>query len=427
MSTPIPFIDPAAQPAFKQFYQNRLQNAAARVNVFAGNTEKIDAHGQTVEHSLKVEYGPAFGAIYAQMLTQLTNVEQDQLFRFSLNIAKDYFLKREQTQTVVLTKENSIVPIMESFIDSGLAKAGNRFEQACWGTGYGMVGVIATVTNTSGTTWTITFDNTNSMAGFGVGYNFVTSSAVAASAIDTGSFTVTSITRATNTIVVTANSGWGGGAGPAIGRVVFALGDKNATGNTTPILAVGVPGWIPLVAPTPGESFFGIDRTADNERLAGTRVDGRGMTIKQAIINAVSAAQNATDGNPDATFDSCYLNHIQVGTLINQEGNRKFDVSKAKEADVMYQGVVIQTPAGKCTVFGSSNVPQNAGWVLSSKTWKIYTPGGTIVRNIIAENPMGAGNLWRVVENDDAIEGRWGWRAAIGCLNPALNAVFQLQ
>jgi len=83
------------------------------------------------------------------------------------------------------------------------------------------------------------------------------------------------------------------------GDVAFgALTTQNARLKVT-----GLQGWIPLAAPSPGENFWGVDRSADVTRLGGVRYDGSAQTIEEALIDG-SALVAREGGRPDMAFMS---------------------------------------------------------------------------------------------------------------------------
>ena len=65
----------------------------------------------------------------------------------------------------------------------------------------------------------------------------------------------------------------------------------------------GMEDWIPEVAPTSGDSFFGVDRSSDVTRLAGIRKDGSALPIEEALIDA-AARVGREGGKPDHVFMS---------------------------------------------------------------------------------------------------------------------------
>ena len=48
----------------------------------------------------------------------------------------------------------------------------------------------------------------------------------------------------------------------------------------------GLAAWIPSVAPTVGDNFYGVDRSIDSTRLAGVRYNGSAESIEEALVDA---------------------------------------------------------------------------------------------------------------------------------------------
>ena len=77
---------------------------------------------------------------------------------------------------------------------------------------------------------------------------------------------------------MTANGGWT----PTNGHVVGLQGTMAA--STALVTFAGIPAWIPPIAsrPVASTAFFGVDRSVDEQKLAGTALDGTNMGVLEA-------------------------------------------------------------------------------------------------------------------------------------------------
>lgn len=81
----------------------------------------------------------------------------------------------------------------------------------------------------------------------------------------------------------------------------------------------GLEGWCPATAPTSGDSFHSVDRSVAPQLLAGTRYDGSGDSIEEALTNAQSAGAAVASANPRI----CFLAPENMRDLINSLGSKK--------------------------------------------------------------------------------------------------------
>ncbi len=91
----------------------------------------------------------------------------------------------------------------------------------------------------------------------------------------------------------------------AAGDFVFNSGDRQDSAAAVPIVPIGLAGFLPLTAPTSGDSVFGsgVDRSVDSDYLAGVRLDCRGLGVTESIDETL-ARLDETDGTPKAVMIS---------------------------------------------------------------------------------------------------------------------------
>jgi hypothetical protein len=160
----------------------------------------------------------------------------------------------------------------------------------------------------------------------------------------------------------------------------------------------GLRGWNPESDPSPGESFFGLDRTAiDINRVSGIRVPAAGTmleTLEDAGQEAVLQGMSSADSLVLA------INPIDLGKLRKELGAnvQPYDVN----ASVGFKAIKISTQAGDVTVLSEVDVPQGYGWMLDSSDLTLRTAGD------FPEDITDSSGGLLVDFQDDAKQGRLG-------------------
>jgi hypothetical protein len=132
----------------------------------------------------------------------------------------------------------------------------------------------------------------------------------------------------------------------------------------------GLDSWIPSSAPTGGDSFFGLDRSTDAVRLAGSRLDASSLTIEEALQKACQVV--ARNGGKLTHF---FLNDANFLDLILSLGSRKVYADTKTDVGVGYSGVKVFTGFGEVEVYADANCPYNTAWGLTLKDWELSGPG----------------------------------------------------
>jgi len=199
------------------------------------------------------------------------------------------------------------------------------------------------------------------------------------------------------------------------GDVSFASGGL-AVGSALKVAGLGA--WLPVTAPTSGDSFWGVDRSADVTRLAGVRFDGRNETIEEALIDA-AALVSREGGQPDM----CFLSFASYAALEKSLGSKVQYVDvKHDEADIAFAGIRIHAPYGPITVVPDRSCPAQIAYLLSMDTLKLRSLGKA--PHILTYGLEGLEGLR--VGTADALEIRIGYYANLICNAPGWNCVVQL-
>jgi hypothetical protein len=176
----------------------------------------------------------------------------------------------------------------------------------------------------------------------------------------------------------------------------------------------GLADWIPDAAPS-ATAFFGVNRTADVQRLGGLRTVSS-APIEEAMQDALSQ-QFAAGGRPDYGF----INPIDMGNLINSLGAKVQRTKITGSTGVGYSAVVVDSPAGEVKMVSDVNCPRSKIYLLQMDTWTYASAGDA--PHIL---DYGDGSSLRV-GNQDAMEFRMGYRGQLMCSAPGYNQVLILQ
>jgi hypothetical protein len=135
----------------------------------------------------------------------------------------------------------------------------------------------------------------------------------------------------------------------------------------TMLKVCGLPQWLPTSAPTSGDSFWGVDRSADPTRLAGVRFDGSSESIEEALIDGASLVARE-GGMPDM----CFMNFASYSALEKSLGSKVQYVDiKHEEADIAFQGIRVHAPYGPISIIPDRSCPAQTAYLLDMKVWKL--------------------------------------------------------
>jgi hypothetical protein len=268
-------------------------------------------------------------------------------------------------------------------VNSGITNITNDLAHDLYNDGSGSRGTYG-IGNGSITAGVIVLDSAASAVQFEVGMTLVSYSVSGTTATQsTGAALgyVIAVDYTLGTVTVSTSQG-GAAATPASWSVAFPYlavqGDVNfaagGLGSSLMLKLAGFGAWIPLVAPTLADSFFGQNRGISPTRLAGNRFYGSNETIEEALIDAaaVTAQNRSAAGYPDY----CFMSFTSYAALIKTLGSRvQYVEVRHDEVDIGFEGVQVITAYGKVTVLPDRNCPAQTAYLICMKTWKLRTLG----------------------------------------------------
>ena len=393
-------------PALKQYYSNtRVENMVYKDHPFMAMLAKDEKFfGKNLP--LPIVYGNPQGrsATFSKAKANKTN---SQLKDFLLVRAKDYSLASIDNETAEAS-ENDAGAFMQALtleIDGAFQSATSSMAQALFGNGSGRIGNIGLLAVND-----ITLADIEEVVYFEVGMEIVFAATEAGALRGGGaSAQISAVNRDTGIVSFVA------GEIAAIGGVVntdfmFVDGDQG-------LKVTGLDGWLPEIAPTAGDSHFGVDRSADATRLAGVRVDASALPIEEGLIKG--AARGNREGG---RMDVCFISYNRFEDLEKALGSKvQYMVSQAfGRADIGFEGIAIKSNKGTINVIADPFCPSDVAYMLTMKTWKLYS-----LKKAIRILDLDGNRMLR--ESDaDAVELRIGGYAQLGCNAPGYNVRIKL-
>jgi hypothetical protein len=245
----------------------------------------------------------------------------------------------------------------------------------------------------------------------------------------TDTVTITNINRSTGVILGTASTGslsanWTAGGFLAVQGDVGSGGststgtDPQSTTTTGYFKVTGFAGWLPVNGPSVGESFWGVDRSADSVRLAGVSFNAANESIEEGLIDA-SVLTAREGGEPDMgflSFNSWGATEKELGAKV-QYVQVKHDM-----ADIAFKGITINAPYGPVTLIADRNCQSRTAFLIELDTWKFRSLGKA--PHILTYGREGLEGIR--TGTADALEIRIGYYGNLVCAAPGFNAIVQL-
>lgn len=262
-----------------------------------------------------VNFAPAGGiaGVFATAQAQ-ASANQDTSVSFFLPAVLQYALTTIPGQVMAASRDDAggFIRAVEKRMDDTVSMISQRLAAQCWRSGYGDLGVVAyggtvtgSITNTLAANQ-IQLTNPSDIGNFvkGTYVDFAAALNTGAtrsrgSSISTTGLQVTGVDQSTGILTFSGNvvDATTGVSGVSANDFIFGAGDRQlAVGSgIVPQVMVGMEGWAPSTAPASGESFYGVDRSADR-RLAGTSYAApTGIPLDQVLIRAANKA-NLVEG-----------------------------------------------------------------------------------------------------------------------------------
>ena len=295
--------------------------------------------------------------------TALNAQSVPQIRDFTVTRVKDYVLGSIDNETLMASRsqKGAVAKAVDTQIKAAMYTFGRSTAYQVWRNGGGARGRIGT--NPAGTP-TITLANTNDVVNFEVGMGVQSATTDGTSgAGNGGQATITAIDRDAGTITVAGDWDAAGNI-PAVATNDFLFREGDF-GNCL----AGVLGWVPTAAPTAGDNFFGVDRSVDPVRLAGSRVSGAGKTIEEAVFDA--QAQASINGG---RVDTLWMGSKRYAELCKSlQAKTTYEKANVKSDDgsIGFGGFTFAGERGPVTVVADPNCPNELGLLTRKSAWEL--------------------------------------------------------
>jgi hypothetical protein len=362
----------------------------------------------------------------ATFATAQSNQTAPSLASFFVYRVSNYQLVTITNELLEATKDDAAAFVDEAKLnmDTGFRNISNDLALDLYGAANGQRGVISSIS-----TGVITLATPADIVNFEVGMALVSYSVSGTTPTQSTSAAigyVFAVNRSAGTLTVAASAGSTTAATPTNWSTSFSnlavAGDINFTSGglatASKLKLSGLAAWIPSTAPTSGDNFWGVDRSADPTRLAGVRFDGSSESIEEALIDAASLVARE-GGQPDM----CFMSFASYAALEKSLGAKVQYVSvKHDEADIAFAGITVNAPYGPITCMPDRNCPALKAYLLQMDTLKLRSLGKA--PHVLTYGLEGLEGLR--VGTADALEIRIGYYANLVCNAPGWNCVVSL-
>lgn len=295
-------------------------------------------------------------------------------------------------------------------IDSAMMQCSNTFAQLQYGKGTGVLSTVGAITG-----GVITLASPSDAFYFQT--NQVLDAVTTAGAVRPAIGYVVSLDSSLGTVTVSATQG-----GAAGNPGSWAATDQLVQDGNYNVVPTGLAGWLPSTnRPVSGGSqaqnvLYGVDRSIDVQKLAGTFYDGSNETLEETIIDGLSEVWKY-GGNPDVVM----MNPVNFRSLQKAEQSRRYIKVEAEEANISFNALEFMGDNGPVAAMSDPYCPAGLAYALQLDTWFVasYDDAPTI---LTYEDGITAFR----VNNADSLEARIGAYFNFGCTAPGWNGVFKL-
>lgn len=401
----------AGEKVLKTLYpQSSIEDVVFKDNVLLGMLPKDTKFGGE-KLRLSLSYGDPQGRS-ASFTKAKANKTASKITGFDLTRKSDYALfgiTGEAWEASVETGRSAIISLFKREMEGTMRNLSNSLGKAIFGDGSGNRGKVLSAVFAGGKT-TVTLVQPLDIVNFEVGMTINTALLKTGGVSKGNDWVIGSIQRSAGTFKIDADAT----ANVLANDFIHVSGDYDA-------MISGLEAWLPYTAPTAGESFYGVDRSIDDERLAGIRIDVSALPIEEGFLKAEERL-DLIGARPDVIV----VNPRKVTELKTALGSKVTYVdilsktSGGRKPLISYKGIAFDGNKNIIKVVADRNCPYELGYMLQLDTWKFYSLGACPKWLDLDSNKM-------LRESDaDAYEGRLGYRGNLGGTAPGFNAVMKL-
>jgi hypothetical protein len=324
------------------------------------------------------------------------------------------------------TDPGAFIDGSELMIDAAWQIATNRLASAMYRNGAGTVAQITSVANVTGTTYTVLLTNPDDAVQFDanqfiVAVQFVDGSGTA----PTDVAQVTAVNRNTGVLTVTCSTNiasdwpatyWLATAGDLPTTVNNNFQPSGSSGTNSLLKLAGLAAWLPVGGPPVSDSFFGVNRNLDTQRLAGVSFDGSALSLEEAVLQGSGRiAQNG--GRVDTGLCS-----YATWTAFSISLGSKIQYINETVGEIGFRGIMINGANSEISLFPDRNCPDGLIYLLEADSWVLRSQNSA--PHILKY--LDDIEILRIPGQDQA-ELRVGSYVNMYCLRPGHNGVVTVQ
>lgn len=331
-------------------------------------------------YPVPVVYGLSQGAS-ATFSNAYNNQTSASVAEFLVTRVADFSLATIDGQLLAAaqTDPGAFIDGAELMIDAAFQTAVNRLASAMFRNGAGTIGVISAVANVSGSTYTITLDNPDDAVQFEIGQVLVCIElADGSGTAPAGTAQVTAVNRNTGVLTVTSAtniaSAWTVAYYLAVQGDLPSASNNNfqpsgSTGTNSLLKLAGLAAWVPVGGPPVSDTFFGVNRNLDTQRLAGVSFDGRSLSFEEALLQGTGRI--ALNGG---RVDTGICSYSTYTALITSLGSKVQYIDESI-GEIGFRGVQVNGANTVMSIFPDRNCPDGVIYCLEMDSWCLRSQG----------------------------------------------------
>lgn len=333
-----------------------------------------------------VVYGLSQGAS-ATFASAYNNQSSPSVAEFLVTRVADFSLATIDGQLLAAaqTDPGAFIDGAELMIDAAFQTAVNRIASAMFRNGAGTIGQISALTHVSGSgpyITDITLTNPDDAVQFEIGQplndvqnadgsgshsTFASPQVITAVNRNSGVLRTTGAVDATSDFTAAYYLAVQGDL-PTLTNNNFQPSGSTVTNSLLKL--AGLQAWLPLTAPTAGDSFFGVDRSLDVQRLAGVSFDGSALSLEEALLQGTGRI--ALNGGRVDTGICSYSTYTAIITSLGS----KVQYIDESVGDIGFRGVQVNGANTTMNIFPDRNCPDGYIYCLEMDSWCLRSQGG---------------------------------------------------
>lgn len=359
----------------KELYDNqKVQWLTYKDNPFLAMIKKEEKFPGKY-YPVPVVYGLSQGAS-ATFASAFNNQTSPLVAEFLITRVADFSLATIDGQLLAAaqTDPGAFIDGAELMIDAAFQTAVNRLAVAMFRNGAGTIGQIGITITGSSPNYLLTLSNPDDAVNFEVGQVLMSVQNVDGSGTaPSATASINAINRSSGVLTLTSSDATLATDWPA-NYYLAVQGDLPTTSNnnfqpsgsttTNSLLKLaGLAAWLPIAGPGGSDSFFGVNRNLDTQRLAGVTFDGSALSLEEALLQGTGRI--ALNGG---RVDTGICSYATYTALITSLGS-KVQYIDEKIGEIGFRGVQVNGANTVMSIFPDRSCPDGVIYCLEMDSW----------------------------------------------------------